>query len=188
MKITEYEEVWRIWSQSKEKLYAYVLSKFKHKELAEEVAQEVLLKLHNSCCSEKEILNVNAWLFQIARNTSLDILKKDEKQKGKGEIIEAEESPEPLEELAAFLESLINFLPETYAVPLRMADLEGIPQKEIAAALGLGLSATKSRIQRARELLKQEIKTCYHLEMDKNGTPIQLELKDTCTPLKAMKK
>jgi RNA polymerase sigma-70 factor, ECF subfamily len=188
MKITEYEQVWPIWNQSKERLYAYVLSKFKNKELAEEVVQEVLLKLHNSCCSEKEILNVNAWLFQIARNTSLDILKKNEKQIDKVEFVEDPESYEPLEELAAFIEPLINFLPETYGTPLKMSDLEGIPQKEIAATLGLGLSATKSRIQRARELLKQEIKTCYHLEMDKNGIPIQLELKNTCTSLKTLKK
>ena len=69
-----------------------------------------------------------------------------------------------------------------------MADLDGIPQKDIAIALGLGLSATKSRIQRARQLLKKQIKTCYHLKIDKNGVPIEIDLKDTCYSLNVLKK
>ncbi|MGB8705899.1 MAG: sigma-70 family RNA polymerase sigma factor [Gillisia sp.] len=188
MKITEYKQVWDLWNKSQEKLHAYVLSRFKNKELAEEVTQEVLLKIHKSCCSQKEIGNLNSWLFQIAHNTSLDIIKKNEKQKEVVEINESPENSETFEELSAFLEPLIGFLPKKYAIPLRMADLEGIPQKDIAFKMGLGLSATKSRIQRARELLKQEIKVCYHLEIDKNGIPVHVELKDTCNTLKELKK
>lgn len=188
MKIEKYEQVWNIWNTSKEKLNAYVLSRFKNKELAEEVTQEVLLKIHKSCCSEKEINNLNSWLYQIAHNTSLDILKKEAKHKDLQQLTDNEPSSETWDELSTFLGPLISFLPEKYAIPLKMSDIEGIPQKEIAHKLGLGLSATKSRIQRARDQLKQEIKNCYKLEMDRNGTPINAELKDSCSPLKELKK
>jgi len=188
MKIKKYDQVWEIWQESKDRLYAYVLSQFKKKELAEDVAQEVLLKLHKSCCSGKEINNLNSWLYQIAHNTSLDILKKETKNK---EIIQIEENQNnsiSLEELSSFLEPLISFLPEKYATPLKMSDLEGIPQKEIAHKLGLGLSATKSRIQRAREQLKKVISTCFHLETSKDGAILNADLKQTCQPLQDLKK
>ena len=188
MEITEYKQVWSIWNKSKEKLYGYVLSRFGNTELAEEVTQEVLLKIHKSCCSQHEINNLNSWLYQIAHNASLDILKKEAKKRELIGIDGDQENLNKWEELSLFLEPLVDFLPKKYAVPLKMADFEGISQKQIAVKLGLGLSATKSRIQRARVLLKQEIITCYHLETDKNGVPIHIDLKDTCKPLIALKK
>lgn len=184
MKITKYKQVWEIWAQSKDRLFAYVLSRFKDRTLAEEVTQEVLLKMYQSCCSNREINNLNGWLYQIAHHASLDIVKREKKHSQLNQADEGENRSIVWEELSFFLEPLINFLPEKYATPLKMADLKGIPQKDIATKLGLGLSATKSRIQRARMQLKQQILTCFNLETDKNGTPINFELKDTCNPLK----
>jgi len=188
MEIKKYDQVWEIWQESKDRLYAYVLSKFKKKELAEDVTQEVLLKLHKSCCSGKEINNLSSWLYQIAHNTSLDVLKKETKNRKITQPEENKNSSISLEELSLSLELLIDFLPEKYAIPLKMSDLEKIPQKEIAHKLGLGLSATKSRIQRAREQLKEVIITCFHIETSKDGTIINADLKQTCQPLQDLKK
>jgi len=182
MEIKKYEQVWEIWVESKDRLFAYALSRFKEKELAEDVVQEVLLKLHKSCCSGKEINNLNAWLYQITHNASLDILKKEAKNRELSQI-ESTNSSVLLEEISSFIKPLIEILPEKYAIPLKMSDLEGIPQKEIANKLGLGLSATKSRIQRARTQLKELIITCFHIETDKNGALISADLKQTCKPL-----
>lgn len=189
MKLTEYNQVWSIWQESNQKLYAYVLSRFKKKELAEEVTQEVLLKLHKACCSDKEIKNINSWLYQIAHNTALDITKKEAKKDMQLPLSTASEiDSKSYEEISKFLLPLIGFLPEKYGIPLKMSDIQGMRQKDIATELGLGISATKSRIQRARELLKTEISTCFHLQMDKNGTPIYASLKDCCEPLVEIKK
>lgn len=179
MKIENYQEVWNIWLSSKDQLYRYVLSRFKDKELAEDITQDVLLKIHKSCCSDKEIKNINSWLFQIAHNASLDHIKRANR-----EIIvpESSDNDENIwSDLSSFLEPLISCLPESYAVPLKMSDIDGIKQQEIANQLDLSLTATKSRIQRARKNLKEQIKTCYHIELDKNGTPISFELKDNCS-------
>lgn len=179
MQIKNYQEVWDIWLSSKDRLHRYVLSRFKDKELAEDITQDVLLKIHKSCCSHKEINNLNSWLFQIAHNASLDRIKKSNRE------ILIRESLEPegniWMELSSFLEPLLDCLPESHAIPLKMSDIDGIKQQEIANQLGLGLSATKSRIQRARKELKEQIKACYHIELDKNGTPISFELKDNCS-------
>jgi RNA polymerase sigma-70 factor, ECF subfamily len=81
---------------------------------------------------------------------------------------------------------MIQFLPEEYATPLKMADIDGLKQAVIAEKLGLSLTATKSRIQRARQLLKSEFITCCHFETDKNGQLISFEVKDNCAPLQAI--
>lgn len=160
-------------------MHRYVLSRFKDKELAEDITQDVLLKVHKSCCSDKEINNINSWLFQIAHNASLDRIKKSNREVVFPKSSENEENI--WSELSSFLEPLLDCLPESHSVPLKLSDIDGIKQQEFANQLGLSLSATKSRIQRARKELKEQIKSCYHIEVNKNGTPISFELKDNCS-------
>ncbi|TYP98021.1 RNA polymerase sigma (SigZ) subunit [Tenacibaculum adriaticum] len=185
MKIEKYNQVWDIWMESKDRLYKYMKSRFKNEELAKDVTQDVLLKIHKSCCSGKEIENINSWLFQITHNVALDILKKEKRQQNLTQF--SNDKDENIwVKISSFLEPMIDFLPEKYALPLKMSDIEGEKQKDIALKLGLGLSATKSRIQRAREMLKNEILTCCNFKLDKNGIPIYDEVLSVCKPLKKL--
>ncbi|WP_185974302.1 sigma factor-like helix-turn-helix DNA-binding protein [Litoribacter populi] len=69
-----------------------------------------------------------------------------------------------------------------------MADIDGIKQSDIAEKLGLNLSTTKSRIQRARQMLREEFLTCCHLETDRKGNLIGFAVKESCKPLQELKK
>lgn len=179
MKLNSYQEIWNLWLESKDMLYKYVLARFQDKELAKDITQEVLLKMHKSCCSDRKISNINSWLFQIAHNSAIDQLKKSNK---KIEGIIVDNDPQDIwADLSEFIEPLINCLPESNAAPLRMFDLEGKSHQTIAETLGLKLSASKSRVHRGREQLKEKIMTCFHIENNKDGTPISFELKDSCS-------
>ena len=79
-------------------------------------------------------------------------------------------------------------MPEKYAAPLRMADIEGMKQTDIAENLQLSLPATKSRVQRARELLKNEIVTCCYLDTDQQGNLIGFDIKEACIPLQGFRR
>ena len=61
------------------------------------------------------------------------------------------------EQVALMLKSLLNLktLPKKYRDPLFLSDMKGLKQKDIAITLKLKLAITKSRIQRARNLIKQ---------------------------------
>jgi RNA polymerase sigma-70 factor (ECF subfamily) len=83
---------------------------------------------------------------------------------------------------------MLEFLPKEYAVPLKFAEIDNIKQADIAKKLNLSLSATKSRIQRARQLLKAEFITCCHFKTDKQGNLISFEIKDSCEPLQKVRK
>lgn len=55
----------------------------------------------------------------------------------------------------------IATLPPKYRVPIILRDIEGLSYDEIASVMGLGLGTTKSRINRARALLKEKLKGYY---------------------------
>ena len=184
MKIEKYTQVWSLWADYQDALKKYVFRYTKNEEITNDIVQDTLLKIHNSCCSDKDIKNVRSWLFQIAHNVMIDFFKKSNKESYKivHQIIDNKD--DIYEELSIYIEPLISFLPEKYATPLKMADIEGLKQQEIANKLGLSLAGAKSRIQRARKLLKEEIHTCFHtMECSSSGLT-DFSLKQDCTPLK----
>lgn len=190
MKIVKYTQVWELWEDYQQAVFHYLLKRTKDKNEAEDLTQEVLLKIHQSCCSDKEIKNQKSWTFQIAHNSLIDYYTKQKPTKDLEEItLEPDDShQDEIQNLAEYTEALIQCLPEKYATPLKMADIDNIKQEEIAQHLGLGLSATKSRIQRARVKLKEQILDCFHVNLDANGNPTEVQLKSTCQGLVKWKK
>lgn len=186
-KINTYKEVATLWQNYKTGLKFYILKKVKDKETANDLSHEVLMKVYKSCCSEREIHNARSWLFQIAHNTTIDYFKKQ--QKFSNEVPEQAESEEntSFQDSASLVKPLIQLLPEKYATPLYMADIEEFKQSEVAQKLNLSLTAAKSRIQRARKLLKEKIIECSTLELDEKGHLISLEIKPNCDSLQELK-
>ena len=178
--LNKYSEISSLWIKYKEGLKYYILKKVKNEEMANDLSHEVLMKVYNSCCSNIEIKNVKSWMFQIAHNTTIDYLKKQTR------FIENIPENYDNDDQNVFLESdgivelLIKLLPEKYAVPLELSDIKEFKQKEVAEKLNLSLTATKTRIQRARTLLKEKIIECSNLEQDENKNLISLEIKSNC--------
>ena len=181
-------DVPELWLKHQEELKYFILKRVKNRELSEDILQEVLMKVYNFCLKSSGVHNERSWLFQIARNTITDHYRKQTKFTDKefSEEIEEEENP-AFKDALDYITPMLAFLPEKYAIPLKMADVEGFKQAEIAEKLGLSLTATKSRIQRARQLLMAEFVTCCHFEKDATGNLLSFEIKDSCTPLQNLK-
>jgi RNA polymerase sigma-70 factor (ECF subfamily) len=155
-----------------------------------DILQDVLMKVYNFCISKSGVRNIRSWLYQIAQNTITDHYRKQSKTTNLDNLteIEYEDQNIAFSEATNYILPMIEFLPKEYAVPLKFADLDNIKQADIAKKLNLSLSATKSRIQRARQLLKAEFITCCHFKTDKQGNLISFEIKDSCEPLQKVKK
>jgi RNA polymerase sigma-70 factor (ECF subfamily) len=67
---------------------------------------------------------------------------------------------------------MIEELPDEYQVALRLTELEGLTQQELAARTGLSLSGAKSRVQRGRKMLREMLLACCHFEFDRHGKVI----------------
>ncbi|WP_299465288.1 sigma-70 family RNA polymerase sigma factor [uncultured Microscilla sp.] len=185
MEIKCHTEASDIWAEYKEGLRNYILKKVKDSDTANELSHEVLMKVYSACCSGNQIRNVRSWLYQIAHNTSIDYLRKQ--QKTSAPLPELADHPEDntYQEAIELVTPLLMLLPPKYALPLKLADIDGAKQATIAQQLGLSLTATKSRIQRARKLLKELIMECCHIETDHQGNLMAFGVKNTCAPLQA---
>lgn len=177
-----------LWQDHKEALYFFILKRVKDESTAKDISQDVLLKVYNFCSCKSGVRNVRAWLFQIANNTIADYYRKHRDyttDEFNEQVDETEASA--FKDAAEFILPLINLLPKTYAVPLRMSEVDGINLKDIAAELGLGLSAVKQRVSRGRKLLKDVFTECCLLELDENGRLISFDIRPNCGPLQRYK-
>ena len=178
-----------LWQEHKNELRNFILKRVKDKNLTNDILQDVLMKVYNFCISKSGVRNIRSWLFQIAQNTITDHYRKQSKFTNLDNLneIEYEDQNIAFSEATNYILPMLEFLPKEYAVPLKFADIDNIKQADIAKKLNLSLSATKSRIQRARQLLKAEFITCCHFKTDKQGNLISFEIKDSCEPLQKVK-
>ena len=181
-------DVPNLWQEHQKELKNFIFKRVRDRDLTNDISQEVLLKVYNFCKAKSGVKNVRSWLFQIAQNTIIDHHRRQSKISYKNipDKIQEDENL-AFQEAGKYIIPMLEFLPEAYAVPLKLADIDGMRQAEIANKLNLSLPATKSRIQRARQLLMEEFITCCHFEKDANGNLISFEIKDSCTPLQKIK-
>ena len=179
-----------LWQEHKNELRNFIFKRVKEDDLTNDILQDVLMKVYNFCISKSGVRNIRSWLYQIAQNTITDHYRKQSKYTNLDNLTEIEyEDPNmAFKEATNYILPMLEFLPKEYAVPLKFADIDNIKQADIAKKLNLSLSATKSRIQRARQLLKAEFITCCHFKTDKHGNLISFEIKDSCEPLQKVKK
>lgn len=180
-----------LWLEHKEALYFYLLKRVHDEELAKDLCQEVLLKVYHFCISKAGIDNVRAWLYQVAHNTMIDYYRKAGKLPTAGldrtTEIEDESTFSAFREAAEFVLPMINLLPDMYAGPLRMSDVEGMKLKDIATHLGLSLDAVKKRVSRARQMLRETFTECCLMELDDKGRLLHFDIRPDCRSLQAYK-
>ena len=152
---------------------------------ADDVLQEVLIKIHRSADRLNDENNLFAWVYAIARNAIIDHYRKQRPTEGlEGEITslaELQDQPpeaDALGEIADCLRPFLGHLPEKYRDAIVLTDLDGMTQGDLARKLGLSDSGAKSRVQRARDHLKGMLLECCHLEFNAKGRVVGYECKD----------
>lgn len=165
------DAVWREFSGA---LRSFILSRVRDPHTAEDLLQEVFLKIHSGLANLKSEEGIRSWLYSVARNTFIDHFRKRNREP---EVVElSEETPaEPgiegptAEDFEPCLRTLMERLPERYRAPLVLTELENRSQKEMSEQLGISLPAAKSRVLRGREQMKEILLECCHFEFDRRG-------------------
>jgi len=143
---------------------------------AEELAQEVFLRVYRSRTSYEPSAKFTTWLYRIATNLAVNhardtrherpenTLRLDEPDQETGttpdlaaDSLSAEEQILKRERLAA-IRSKVNALPERQRVAVIMHKFQQMDYREIAGVLKLSESATKSLLFRAYETLREQLK------------------------------
>lgn len=129
-----------------------------HKDRAEDLVQDTLLKAWTSRDSFTLGSNLRAWLFTIMRNTFFSNLRK-----GHREVEDIDEAyaqalfEEPRQDHALELKQMISSieqLPEIYSTPLLLMGIYGYSQSEAAKACDCTVGTIKSRVSRGRTAVK----------------------------------
>jgi RNA polymerase sigma-70 factor (ECF subfamily) len=178
-----------LWQEHKEALYYFILKRVHDESTAKDISQDVLLKVYNFCSCKSGVRNVRSWLFQIAHNTIADYYRKSNKSISTDTIHDTEETNDAsaFKDAAEYILPMINLLPEVYAVPLRMSDVDGTNLKDIAQELALSLSAVKQRVSRGRKMLKDVFTECCLTELDDQGRLVSFDIRPNCGALQRYK-
>lgn len=160
------------------RLRAFIRRRVRNDTVADDLAQETLLKVYRSRGTLRDGTRLEAWLYQIARGTIIDHHRRQRPQEELPSAL-AGESPDELAAMRAqVLPSLQRFLeelPAAYREPVRLAELEELPLARIALRLDLSLTAVKSRVRRGRAMLKRKLQDCCRFEFDRLGRMIGFE-------------
>ncbi|AXP81917.1 ECF RNA polymerase sigma factor SigH [Mariniflexile rhizosphaerae] len=181
--------IFEIWEEYKASLLGYIKKRVADNDDANDILQDVLLKSYQFCSKGKTVLHLKSWLYKITQNTIIDYYKKVNKTIPFDMDPQHEQNEQSLlGEASEYIKALLNLLPDKYAIPLYMYDLEGIEQKTISEKLNLTLPNTKSRIQRGRVKLKERFLECCNVAFDEKGEMISFDIKPQCKELQAEKK
>jgi RNA polymerase sigma-70 factor, ECF subfamily len=164
-----------VWERFSARLLAFIRRRVEDLPTAEDLLQEVFVRIHTRMNTLEDGSRLEAWVYQIARHAILDhYRRRRETVPVPDEIVDASEpvEPDPAEALAASLREMVEALPEPYREALLLTEFGGLSQAELAKRLGISFSGAKSRVQRARQKIKDDLLVCCHFELDRRGRVI----------------
>lgn len=184
-------EVAGIYKQFHSELLNYVKSKVRSREDAEDILQNVFVKISASIDKLDEDVKIKNWIFTVTRNTIIDYYRMHASKKKvaiselNDEIAEVEDIDQT-KGLDQCMSSMIRLLPDEYRDIIIESEIDGIKQKDLAEKHGIAYPSMRSKVQRGRERLKRLFYNCCHIETDKLGNVIEAQGKSggggACNP------
>lgn len=163
-------DIYTIWETYQIDLKSYVRKRVSNENDVNDIIQSVLIKITNYCETKNNVKYMKPWLYKITQNTIIDFYKKSKRitTNADFEHLHLQNDQDYDENIFIWLHNFIDKLPTKYSEPLILSDIKGKSQKKIAEQLGLTLTATKSRIQRARRKLREKFDECGTVDPSEN--------------------
>lgn len=169
-----------LWQEVHEGLLAFIRRRVRSPQDAEDILQDVFLRIHRNIQRMDDVQNVAGWVFRTASNAIIDhyrrravqtsaLDKEAVRQAAEQSGAEGESDAEAGRELAACLVPLLQRIPVPYRDAIAMTDLGGLTQKKAALHLGLTHSGMKARVQRGRTKLREALLDCCHVEFGRRN-------------------
>lgn len=145
-----------LYQQHANYIYSIALSYLKNPEEAEDAVADVFVQLLESGKSFPDEIQARAWLTVVIRNRCRNILKSwAHRKRDVSSDMESMPAAGQNPELKAVMEAIYR-LPERYRLPLMLFAVEGYSIRETAGILHLNESTVRTRIARAREIIRKE--------------------------------
>lgn len=148
----------------------------------DDVVQDALLRIHRGLGALHDAERLGPWVGQVARSAVIDHLRaRGRRGRLDGDVNQLDEVAEvPVEPdtneaeaiLTGVMAHFVAALPSPYREALTLTELQGVTQRDAAAALGVSVSGMKSRVQRGRARLRAMIEACCTVQTDARGRVI----------------
>ncbi|GHN02045.1 RNA polymerase sigma factor SigZ [Cytophagales bacterium WSM2-2] len=161
-------------------LKGFVYKRVKDKELANDIVQDVFLKVQSKIDQLHDYEKITGWIYKIAANTITDHFRQKSKVINAHDL-EWESDHNVLNDCVLYcMNEMLLSLPEKYRQALELTELQNLSQTELASKLGISYSGAKSRVQRARQMLKNKMDENYKIKMDSYGNVTVCENRVPC--------
>ena len=163
--------------QWKDMVYNTILGIVQNETEAEDLAQDVFIKVFEKISTFKGDSKFSTWLYRIATTTALDHLRSKKRKKRFGFLQslgggndEKESIPDfnhpgvslDNKERAAVLFKAIESLPENQKTAYTLHKLEGLSYRDVSEVLNTTVSAVESLMSRANQNLRKELEEYYN--------------------------
>ena len=169
------------WNHLHHQLKAFVYKKVKDKAVTDDIVQDVFLKVHSRLGQLKESGKLSGWIFQITRNAITDHFRSQSKTINSYDLDWASEGQTLNDCVTACLQEMLPTLPEKYREALELTELKNMSQLQLAETLNISYSGAKSRVQRARQILKEKMDELYLIKTDAYGNVVVCENRTPCS-------
>ena len=164
------------WGETLARLRGFVAARVGDPELAADITQDVVVRSIASGALDR-VDNVSAWLYRAARNAVIDHYRTRRTVRrrrltwtaGPNRTPPANLPNDATRELARCLQPMLGRLHPTARDALTRVDLDGQTHREAAEQLGISVSGMKSRVQRARRELREQLTACCQVQTDSSG-------------------
>lgn len=149
-----FEKLYKVTNKS---VFTFVYSFIKRKDIAEDLTQDTFIKIKRFIFSYKQNTNASAWILQVAKNVTLDHIKKYKKEttfdNAQIDVIDNNYSPDT----SLFLHDLMNkYLSEEDRQIVLLHDVHGYKNREISKFLKLPLGTVLWKYNKAIKLLRKK--------------------------------
>ena len=151
----------------KDDVYAYSLSMLKTKELAEEIVQDVFLKIWQHRKKLNPDLSFKSYVFTITRNLTFNLISKvvNNRKLKEAVLYESQKSYSPIEDKIAegdyeiIKNKAIEQLPPKRKIIFQMSRNEGKSYEEISKELNISVSTVKGQMSKALTTIRNYLQT-----------------------------
>jgi RNA polymerase sigma-70 factor (ECF subfamily) len=174
------EQLWETFSGP---LHQFIRRRVPDPHSAEDILQDVFLKIHTHIDTLRAQDRLASWIYQITRNAIADYYRAQRPIVELAETIPVAEElvdDDVIRELSPCVAAMVEELPDTYREALRLTEYQGLSQKAMSEQLGISFSGAKSRVQRARAKLKEQLLDCCHFQFDHAGRIIDYQSRSGC--------
>src|SRR5437588_7263462 len=124
-----------LWETFHTKLKQFILKRIPDEQSAEDILQEVFLKIHARIGTLRDEEKLQSWIYQIARNAIADYYREQRVTTDLPEELLPSAEPtddDAVKELIPCIKTMVDSLPSDYRAALYLTEYEGLTQRELA--------------------------------------------------------